>query len=318
MNILVLGGNGYLGNVLCPKLLAAGHNVTSLDLHWFGDHLPESVCKVQGDICDRGLMCKEINAHDIVIHLAGMIGPIFSATFPYETYQINYMSSRYIAELCKSKRLIYISSCSVYGFDEEKILDEEISDLFPVSLYGITKAKSERLFYETVPGATILRTGTLYGASPRMRYDLIANLFVAKALNQETLTVYGGDQWRPMVCVSDLADAILWSVDHKVRGVFNVLYNNYTVKLIAELVSAKFGVKVEVDHTKHDLRSVIAKADKLRQGGFVPTKSVIDAAEDIKNLESWSDYGNKSLYWNVGCIEKLKLEGYGHNTHVVQ
>jgi len=319
MKVLVLGGNGYLGNVLCPKLYDAGHEVTSIDLNWFGDYLPKTINSIVGDIRDEKLMKKEIINADAVIHLAAVVGPGMCDVMPKTAQEVNYDAFKNIVPLVKEhkKKYLYTSTCSVYGFDEERFLGEDSTGIFPVSHYGIVKAKAEKIITDQLPDATVFRLGTLYGYSPRMRYDLVTNIFIAQGLNKKTITVHGGEQWRPMVCVEDVANAFVWSLDRDVSGLYNVIYNNYTIKLLAEILSAKFDVPYTVDPTKSDVRSTFAKGNKLRVKGFTPKYGPLHVIDKIRESGTWKDFDKILSYSNIKIANSIRYR-YEKGEVVVQ
>lgn len=310
MKVLVIGGSGYLGSVLVPKLISSGYEVTSVDLNLFGDHLPNNVNKITGDIRDETLMKKEIEKADAIINLAAIVGPPLCEVLPNFAYETNYSVMKKIIRLVKNKKYIYTSTCSVYGFEDDIFLDEDIIKFYPISHYAITKAKAEALINEQMPNATIFRLGTLFGYSPRMRYDLVTNIFIAQALNNQNITVNGGDQWRPMTHVEDVAEGIIWSLERELNGIYNLSYNNYTIKLIAEIISSKLNVPFIISNeiSEDSNRNVLVKNRKLSNKGFKAKRNILDAIKPIKESNTWKDWTN--MLYNNGKMGSVLNEKY--------
>src|SRR3989338_6416000 len=189
MKVLVTGGAGYLGTVLVNKLLRKGYKVTVLDNLLFGNYLGKhkNMKIIDGDIRNLVTVVKALNDADAVIHLASIVGDQAGDLEQRTTIEINYLATKNIAELCQlyGKRFIYPSTCSVYGERSEKVVKENARLIKPISLYGQTKLRSEQGIADSCNDYTILRLGTLFGLSPRMRFDLAINLFAAKAINKE-------------------------------------------------------------------------------------------------------------------------------------
>jgi nucleoside-diphosphate-sugar epimerase len=250
--VLVIGGAGYIGSALLPKLLERGYNVHLLDLLIFGsepiqDFLDHPRLKViQADFRHLDKVVEAVREVDTVIHLGAIVGDPACAIDEDLTIEINLMATRMIAEVSKGSgvgRFIFASTCSVYGASDQ-MLDER-SALNPVSLYARSKVASEKALLKMADerfSPVILRLGTIYGLSGRTRFDLVVNLLSAKAVVDRQITVFGGDQWRPFLHVDDAAQAILQVLEAPlglVRSqIFNVGSNeqNYTIKQIGELI----------------------------------------------------------------------------------
>ncbi len=252
--ILVVGGAGYIGSVLVRQLLEKGYAVKVLDKLIFGAASLQAVqthpsfILVEGDTGHLGTVITAIKDVDVVVHLAEIVGDPACALDPEKTQQMNYLSTALIASVCKHfqiNRFIYASSCSVYGAGEDFPLLTEKSPVNPVSLYARMKIESERALLNMADGffsPTILRLATVFGVSPRMRFDLVVNTLTMKAVRDHQITLFGGEQWRPNVHVSDVARAVILVLEAplaQVGGeVFNVgsNENNFTINQIANLV----------------------------------------------------------------------------------
>jgi nucleoside-diphosphate-sugar epimerase len=218
-NVLVIGGAGYIGSVLVRKLLGRGFSLTILDALLYGD---ESVRDLYGspgfelihdDMRNVEAVVRAMQYADAVVHLGALVGDPVCALDEKLTIEINLAATRMIAEAARGfgvQRFIFASTCSVYGASDQ-LLDER-SALNPVSLYARTKIDSERVLLaldDARFAPVILRFGTIYGISPRPRFDLVINLLTAKATCEKRITIFGGGQWRPFIHVDDAAEAIL-------------------------------------------------------------------------------------------------------------
>ena len=251
-NVLVIGGAGYIGSALLPKLLDAGYHVRLLDLLLYGtepikewlDHPHLEI--VQADFRQVEKVVQVIRDMDAVIHLGGLVGDSACALDEELTLDINLMATRMIAEVAKGSGIghfIFASTCSVYGASDE-MLDER-SELRPVSLYARSKIASEKVLLKMADdrfAPVILRFSTIYGLSGRPRFDLVVNLLTAKAVVDNEITIFGGDQWRPFLHVVDAAQAIMLVLKtplHVVRNqIFNVGSNdqNFKIAQVGEMI----------------------------------------------------------------------------------
>jgi nucleoside-diphosphate-sugar epimerase len=250
MRILVTGGAGYIGSVLIPKLLDRGHEVRVVDrMFWGPPHYAEmpGVELVNADV--RKLPEGVFEGIDAVDHLAGFSNDPTAEFSPDANWQMNAVATDTIAKLCRDagvRRLVFGSSCSLYdgAEDTESLLDEDAA-LAPRGAYATSKRYSEEALLAHGGEAfepVILRQATVFGASPRMRFDLVVNAFVKDALVRQRLILHGGGRmWRPLVSVNDLSDAhvaCLEAPTELVAGeVFNVVGANYQVRELAEVVA---------------------------------------------------------------------------------
>lgn len=251
--VLVIGGAGYIGSALLPKLLELGYRVRILDLFLYGKKSIESYLDrsdleiVQADFRQIDQVVKAVKGVSRVVHLGAIVGDPACNLNEELTVEVNLMATKMIAEVCKgfgARRFVFASTCSVYG-DNNQILDER-SKLNPISLYAKSKIASEKVLQKMAGNdftPVILRFGTVFGLSGRTRFDLVVNLLTAKAYFDKKITVFGGDQWRPFVHVDDTANAIvkvLTAPDHLVNNeIFNVgdNSNNYTLLRMGELIN---------------------------------------------------------------------------------
>ena len=211
MKVLVTGGAGYIGDSAVEYLLNRGDHVTVLDNLMYGHSYMRhhnNLTFVRGDITEQHLTNKLVYDNDAVLHLAAIVGDGACAANPERTIEVNQDATLGIANACFNykKRMVFASTCSVYGANNN-LIDED-SPTNPLSLYAGTKLKAEA-YVRQVPEHYIFRLGTLFGLSTehaRLRCDLVANILTYKACLGEKLTVFGGDQYRPLLHVRDAGE----------------------------------------------------------------------------------------------------------------
>jgi nucleoside-diphosphate-sugar epimerase len=303
MHVVVTGGGGYLGSVLCPHLLGFGHSVTVLDSLLYGGAplLPvagrHGFRLVQGDIRDGALLDSVLDGADAVVHLAAVVGDPACARDPHTAAEVNREGSlRLIAAAVahQVKRFIFASTCSNYGrMADTSLFAEERHELRPVSLYAETKVAVEDQLLSADMGAicpVVYRFATLYGLSPRMRFDLTVNQFTMEMLTERKLTAFGEQFWRPYVHVRDAAHAIaigLQAPEQAVRGeIFNIgsTAENYRKIDIIELIQERLTPKAKIDliaqvEDPRDYRVSFAKAQRIL--GLSPRYNVRDGIEEL-------------------------------------
>lgn len=323
--VLVVGGAGYLGGVLCKQLLDRGYTVRILDNLMYGDAGIASIRNqpnfelIHGDIRDIRVVVKAIKDVDAVIHLAAIVGDPASALDPEETIEINYLSSIILAEVCKQSqinRFIFASTCSVYGASESGKLLTENSKLNPVSLYAEMKLKSEQGILRLEDdnfSPTVFRMGTLFGISPRMRFDLVVNVLTIKAIMEKKFTIFGGKQWRAFCHVKDAAKAYINCLEtpiDSIKGeIFNIAPVNATIHNIGKLINEMMPeTEMILDNTQVDQRDYRVSDKKLRTK--IDYSHDYDISDGIKEIQSaivinkkYKDY-QSSKYYNHTYIRE--------------
>lgn len=293
MKICVTGGAGYVGCVLVPKLLSLGHEVTVIDTYWFGNNLPkhEKLKQVCGDIRSKTDLARSFAKQDAVIHLACVSNdPCFEVN-PKLGKEINYACFEGILRAAKHsgvKRFIYASSSSVYGVsDLAKVT--ETSQKKPLTDYSKFKLACEIMLTHFAGDFcwTILRPATVCGYSPRQRLDLVVNILTAQAHRNKMVTLYGGDQHRPNIHIDDMVEAyvhVLNQEESRVHAkIYNVGFENLTLKEIASLVEKVFGkIRRNIEATTDERSYRICSELITNDLGFKPQKSIKDAVSDLK------------------------------------
>lgn len=281
MNILIVGGAGYVGGGIVDKL-KKHHQVTVYDSLIYEESYRKDVNFVYGDVRDQSKLLKLFKNHDAVIWLAALVGDGACSINPELTFEINSDSVKFLAENFK-KRIVFLSTCSVYGA-QDGLLNED-SSINPLSEYASSKVQAEE--YLKGSNSIIFRLGTLFGISDefsRIRLDLVVNILVTKALTEGKLTVFGGEQWRPLLHVNDVANAIEQTIDSETNGIFNLHYKNFKIIDIAEAIVNKVdSAIIETTPMKfQDARNYQVSSEKLfSETGF---KAEIDLNTGINEI----------------------------------
>jgi nucleoside-diphosphate-sugar epimerase len=295
--ILVIGGAGYIGTHAIEQLLSRGRAVRVLDrLMHGGDPLADFAKHprfefIDGDAADISKLTVAMRGASGVVHLAGLVGDPACALDPAFTRHTNIVVTRMVRSVAQAmgvRRFVFASSCSVYGSADIPV--DELSTLNPVSLYAETKIDSERELLTNVPDnffTTILRFATVFGHSRRPRFDLVANLFTAQAIQNGLITVIGPEQWRPFVHVRDLGRAIALTITADPFLVQSQTFNvgdeklNMTILGLAQtvqrVVSEVRPVNISVTENPEDQRNYAVSFDKIQSVLGYHTEITIEA-----------------------------------------
>src|SRR3989338_6516607 len=299
--ILVIGGGGYIGSILVRRLLEQNYNVRVLDKFMYGEQSLTDIRNnpnlevINGDTRHLEILSQCIHDVDAVVHLAELVGDPACAIDTKVTQDINYLATSLVASVCKHyqvNRLIYASSCSVYGGSEGTELLSKNSPLNPLSLYAKMKVSSEQALISMGDGnfgPTILRLATVYGWSDRPRFDLVVNTLTAKALQEGKITLFGGEQWRPNVHVADVGKAIQLALEAPFDLVANQIFNvgsedqNYTISQLGNIIKTEIPTaSIEINSELTDKRNYKVDFSKIRnQLIFKPDFQIADAVTEI-------------------------------------
>jgi nucleoside-diphosphate-sugar epimerase len=251
VKVLVSGHNGYIGSVMVPMLRAAGHEVVGIDTFFFehctfGEDAP-AVPALRKDV--RDVEIRDLEGFDAVIHLAALSNDPLGNLNAECTYDINHRASVHLAKVAKEAgvpRYLYASSCSLYGVSDTNAMLREDAPFNPITAYGETKVLSERDIAKLADdhfSPTFLRNATAYGASPRLRGDVVVNNLVAVAYTTgEVLIQSDGTPWRPLVHIEDISSAFIAVLQAPREAIHNHAFNvgrseeNYQIRDLAEMV----------------------------------------------------------------------------------
>ena len=321
--ILVTGGAGYIGSVLVGELLRRKERVRIYDKLYFDENslseFKDRIELIPGDV--RDFEENALKGVKGVIHLGSLSNDPTAEFDPKANLQINFEGTMKVAEACKRKgiaRFTFASTCAITGFHVEGIATED-SPVNPQSDYAQSKLDAEeglRKLADKNFCPVILRQATVYGFSPRMRWDLVVNTFTKDVFEKGRLTVFhGGEMWRPLVDIRDVAQAhilCLSAPEEKVRGeIFNLVHKNFRILELAhwvkEILRDKKDVDVEVVFGTSEYRSYRVSGLKMEKVlGFKPQRSVSDAVKEIYQVLStgrYTDFANPKYY----NIEWMKL-----------
>jgi nucleoside-diphosphate-sugar epimerase len=285
MNVLVVGGAGYVGGAVTDLLLQRNHNVRVYDALLYEETYRKPIHFVYGDVRDTDRLRPQLNWADAVVWLAALVGDGACALNPEVSVAINEESVRRLAEHFDG-RIIFMSTCSVYGA-QDKILDET-SPVNPLSVYAATKLAAEHALESK--HAIIFRLGTLFGVGDvfsRIRLDLVVNTLTVRAHRYGKISVFGGDQFRPLLHVVDAARAAVENIETSYCGIFNLERQNVRIIDLAYQVRNHFpDLVIETTPMKfQDARNYRVTSQRAKERlGFNPTRSIDDGIAEIKGL----------------------------------
>jgi nucleoside-diphosphate-sugar epimerase len=297
MKVLVTGGAGYLGSVLMPKLLARGHEVRIVDLGYFGlGHLkaltpqPEIIREdLRGVRTSRTLAADLLRGCDAVIHLAAISNDPSAELHPDLTEEVNVDVTTILAEQARKARIrfLFSSSCSIYGEADGEV--DETGDLNPLTVYARSKVTAEQLLQQMADSnwaPAVLRNGTLFGHSARMRFDLVVNIFSLYSTLHDEIKVFGdGLQWRPFLHVGDCARAFIHFMERETPQFtcYNIAHENLRVVDLVSIFEAQ-NPRLRVAHVPTpdvDRRNYRVSTRRMMAEGFRPRISVEVGADEM-------------------------------------
>ncbi|MGE0268882.1 MAG: NAD-dependent epimerase/dehydratase family protein [Candidatus Omnitrophota bacterium] len=295
MNILITGGAGYLGSVMVPRLLQAGHNVTVLDNFMYNQTSLLDCCHhkglaiVRGDTRDAALLKRLVPQADAVFPLACLTGAPICDRHPKEAEEIIIDALREIIKLRRpGQKIIYPTTNSGYGIGEKGKFCTEETPLKPISVYGRLKVQAEQMVLEAGEGIT-LRLATAFGVSPRMRLDLLVNDFTYKAVFDGSVELFEAHFMRNFIHVRDIAKAFMHALDHfdKMKDEpYNVGLSDANIsklQLCEEIKKQVPGFNFSESHAGEDpdKRDYIVSNEKIEKTGFRPDVSLADGITEL-------------------------------------
>lgn len=297
MNVLVVGGAGYIGGAVTDLLPDARVYDNLLYEHEYRKDRDF----VLGDIRDHAKLKEHLDWADAVIWLAAIVGDGACASNPELTQEINSDSVKWLAENFDG-RIIFPSTCSVYGA-QDGLLDES-SPTNPLSVYASTKLEAESFLKDK--NAMIFRLGTVFGVSDefsRVRLDLVVNTMTAKAYTEGKLKVFGGEQWRPLIHVKNIAEAMVYSLDRDLSATINLSSENVKIVDLGKLVASHTGVEIEtVDIKFEDSRNYKVKSTLV---GQIEPISISDGIKEILEVMPRIKDPQSPRYSNAQYMEAL-------------
>lgn len=309
--VLIVGGAGYVGGGTIDFLTEAGYELRVYDNLLYEDSYRKPVEFIFGDVRDTEKIKPHLDWADVVVWLAALVGDGACQLNPALTVAINQKSVKWLSENYDG-RIIFTSTCSVYGAQDRELAEE--SNTNPLSLYAITKLKAES--YLGDKNAIIFRLGTLFGVSDtyaRIRMDLVVNILTARAYSLKKIEVFGGDQYRPLLHVNDVARAILTTMESDITGVYNLRRRNIKIIDLAWMVQTHFpDTKVEsTEMPFQDTRNYRVSTEKIKKAfEFHPAFSIDKGIEEIKELVESGRIKNinNNRFSNQHYLEEHTLE----------
>ena len=316
--ILLIGGAGYIGSILAKRLLKQNYQVTIFDKFIYQSQQEirkkiksNNLKLVKGDSRRIDEVFEVIKKNNVVVHLAELVGDPLCEVKPSKTYEVNFLASIAISNICKNlpiSKFIYISSCSVYG-SNNKLLTEK-SEINPISVYAKLKVLCEKALIRNSGEfckPCILRLGTVYGTSLRPRFDLVINLFASRVANNLPIIVTGGDQWRPFIHVNEVCLAIINIIKakrEKVNGqIFNLTSFNSRIIDIAKKFKRIFPkTKLLIKKSSKDKRNY--KVSSLKAEKMINFKSKVKLTHGISDLV---DYVKKNKIRNINKKKYINI-----------
>lgn len=282
--VLVVGGAGYVGGWMVDEALKAGHDVKVLDNLTYEDSYLKNIDFVFGDILDFELVNKNLKWADTVIWLAALVGDPACAINPKLTMRMNVDSVKNLADHFDG-RIIFPSTCSVYGAQNGMLTEN--SPTGPLSLYAESKLQAEKILVESRNSPLIFRLGTLFGISDqfaRLRVDLVLNVLTIRAVLEGNMSVFGGEQFRPLLHVRDVASAAIPHIGTSNSGIYNLHTENITVLELAKRIQ-RIVPEAQIEQTAisfQDARNYKVSSDRAKNElGFSTLWTIDDGISEV-------------------------------------
>jgi len=309
--VLVVGGSGYIGGLTCDYLSNKGFNVTVYDNLLYENRYLKEINFIYGDIRDTKKLYEVSKNYDIIVLMAALVGDPACSIDPSLTEEINYKAIKDFCDVVSpSKHLVFMSTCSVYGA-QDGLLNEE-SKTNPLSSYASTKLKSEKHVLDK--NGTVFRLGTVFGLGDtysRIRMDLVVNVLTMKAVREGEININGGEQWRPIISVKDIAGYITEACEKKHKGIYVLAKENVIIKELGERI-AKIIPNTKINYTEvsfQDTRNYkVDNTKSLETFEYKPIITVEDEVLRMINLfeENRIENPEDKLYHNGAFLKNKK------------
>lgn len=312
-NILVVGGAGYIGGAVTDILMEKNIPFAVYDNLLYEQQYFKPVDFIYGDVRDTKKLKRLLPKYTHVIWLAAIVGDAACQIKPELTIETNQTSVQWLSENYNG-RIIFASTCSVYGQNDDEVNEKSI--LNPLSLYAKTKVEAEKSLKDK--NCLIFRLGTVFGVSDtysRLRMDLVVNYMTANATTKGKLSVFGGTQWRPLIHVRNVAEAIVNNLERPITGIYNLSTLNYQIKDLAKEISEITECKIEyVEQKFEDLRNYHVSTKKAKKDGVLNFKKVYTVADGVKQIydlitSKRVKYAENDIYFNEKHITNLNNNG---------
>jgi nucleoside-diphosphate-sugar epimerase len=312
VNILLTGGCGFTGSILTHELLKAGHELTVIDMQWFGNYLGDhpNLRVLKMDARETGNI--SLDGVQAIVHLANIANDPGVELNPALSWEVNVLATQQLADRAVRagvQHFVYASSGSVYGVKDEPNVTEDL-ELVPITAYNKTKMVAERvlLSYADKMQVHCVRPATVCGVSPRMRFDVSVNLLTLQALRDGNMTVFGGDQVRPNIHIDDIVAVYGHFLEHPdiPSGAYNAGFENISIASLASMVADETGATIKVSES-NDPRSYRQDSTKLLQTGFTPRRDVHTAILDIIAAYGSGQIQDRDEWHTVRWMKHLRL-----------
>lgn len=311
--IKIIGGAGYVGTRLSNYLHSLGYEIHVVDLFWFGDYLNEKITKTKKNLWE--LKTKDLEGFDVVIFLGGLSNDPMASYRPDLNFIENSSAPTYLAFITKQsgvKRYISASSCSVYGYTNNEILNE-LSNIKPKYPYGISKLQSEIGIMSLEDDGfkpIIFRKGTVSGWSEKMRFDLVVNTMFKDSVTQRKIVVNNPNLWRPVIDIRDVVQGYELAINSNDSGIFNLSGKNYTIGEIGNIVHNKINTLIDVEliiNNIEDVRNYKVSTEKIESClGYKSKFDVNDIVDNLLNNINFKtfDFSN-DIYYNINTFKNI-------------
>jgi nucleoside-diphosphate-sugar epimerase len=309
--VLVCGGAGYIGGLTCDILIREGFDVTVYDNLLYENRYLKEIPFVYGDIRDTEKLYKISKDFDVIVLMAALVGdPACSVDYKL-TEEINYKAIKDFCEVVSpSKHLVFMSTCSVYGAQDGLLNEESLTN--PLSSYASTKLQAEKHVLKL--GGTVFRLGTVFGLGDthsRLRMDLVVNVLTMKAIKDGEVTINGGEQWRPIIAVKDIAEYVTEACKEEYEGIYVLSKENVVIRELGEKI-AELIPNTKINYTEisfQDARNY--KVDNVKSLNTFKYKAKVTVEEEVSRMMTMFKEGRvlnpeDKIYHNGAFLKNKK------------